>query len=146
MSQAQLEVDGLTLIVKTGISRAVLFMVLATCATVAATLAVIVIMYSMDDILNQERTNASQIQALIATVSSTKKLAEQARDVASAAAAVEDTKPTIELRATPTSSPGKPAAVIVIKPPRVKALGAPSAGAAIEIPVKLPADATVSPR
>ena len=143
----QVQVDVLTLVVRRGISRAVLFIILATSAVLASTVAAFVIEWSMKDILEQERMNGAQMAVLLETAKSTNTLALQARDVAASAVAVEESKPTIELRPTKTSTPQKPAAVIVIRPPKSQTPAASaSAPAPIELPVKLPSDATTLPK
>lgn len=141
-------VDGLVVITRAGLRRAILSIIVCGVLLFASTIMGFVL---LSHIAGQGATLAAltvKLESLAAEQAKMRVVAEKTQEKVDDAAQAAEDKPNIELR--PATSSGKPQAVIVIKPPRPRPSPSTSTSAsapepaAIELPVKLPDNAQVA--
>lgn len=137
-------VDGLVVLVKAGMSRAIAVIIVSGVFLAISTLGMAFLLYrgyaqtAAIDVL------VTRVEQLAANQEQTRKAAEETNAKVDDAKAALESQPTVELVPN-TKAGGRPAAVVRIKPavrPKPPANGPEApAPAAIELPVKLPPDA-----
>ena len=134
LTQVAHAVDGLVVLTRAGLRRAIL--ALAACAFLlfgsAVSIGVILVKTSRQT--GRIEALAQQLEALASDQAAARRTTEEVKQKVDTAAEKEAAKPTVEILPAASAKPGRPNAVVVIKPAHT----AQPKAAPIEIPVQLP--------
>lgn len=133
-------VDGLVVLTRSGLTRAVRLVLVCGALLVASAAAQLWTHMKLRDQVQTNAELAAKVELLIAEQAKTRQITE--KTAAKVDEQADDQRPTVEIVPVPAASGKKASAVVVIKPrkppPTAGADAGSPAAAPIEIPVKLP--------
>lgn len=146
VGNAGVAVDGLVVLVRAGLRRAITIIALCAVLLAASTVAIIMLLTRVHAQTEALAALVARVEALAVVQVETRKTAEETSAKVDDAAKAAEERPTVELVPAASASSGRPSAVVRIKPARPK--GPPDGSAVpqaptIELPVKLPPDAQI---